>query len=145
LRRSVGGLLGAIGGLSGEGVANPIPATFARVVAGHVNPTTIGKAGDVDAFVTDATAVRGLNAAQISERLGIEPSPTGYKVIEFPSSKVTGIASPINRANPGFVGGGRTIGGAPEYVIPNTAIPEGATITDVPPAIEPFEPFIDIP
>jgi hypothetical protein len=110
---------------------NDIPATFARVVPGHLNPTTLAKAGEADAFVTDATAVRGLNAAQISERLGIPESPSGYKVIEFPSSRVSGVASPINRMNPGFVGRGVTSGGAPEYVVPNGPIPEGAVTTEV--------------
>ena len=38
-----------------------------------------------------------------------------------------GIASTVFRNNPGFVGGGRTAGGAPEFVIPNGPVPAGAT------------------
>jgi RHS repeat-associated protein len=41
---------------------------------------------------------------------------------------LTGIASPINRTNPGFVGGGRTAGGAREFVIPNGGLPPGVRI-----------------
>jgi hypothetical protein len=125
-------------------VSNPIPATFARVVSGHETPPTLGRPGDVDAFVTDATAVRGLNANEISAKLGIPESATGYRVIEFPSSSVRGVASPINRTNPGFVGRGVTSGGAPEYVVPNGLVPEGSVITDVPPMIEPG-PILEIP
>ena len=52
-------------------------------------------------------------------------------MIEFSSSSVSGIASPINRNNPGFVQGGRTAGGAPEFVIPNGKIPDDATMRHV--------------
>jgi Novel toxin 10 len=104
----------------------------------------LGKAGTPDVFVTDAAAVRGLNAGEIPGRLGIPASATGYRVTEFPSSGVGGIASPINRTNPGFVGGGRTSGGAPEYVIPNGPIPGGATVTDIPPVVV-EEPIIEFP
>ncbi|NKC15605.1 MAG: hypothetical protein GKR94_26430 [Gammaproteobacteria bacterium] len=37
------------------------------------------------------------------------------------------MASLVFRNNPGFVGGGRTAGGAPEFVIPNGPVPAGAT------------------
>lgn len=49
-------------------------------------------------------------------------------VIEF-STPSEGLASPVFRSNPGFVGGGLTSGGAPEFVIPNGPIPPGATTT----------------
>jgi putative RNase toxin 10 of polymorphic toxin system len=99
----------------------------------------LGRVGEPDVFVTDATSVRGMDAAQIAQRLSIPESPTGYRVFEFPSSSVNGIASPINRSAPGFIGGGRTLGGAPEFVIPNGMIPEGATVTEVPGmTVDPF-------
>lgn len=53
-------------------------------------------------------------------------------MIQFPTP--TGIASPVNRTNPGFIGGGQTVGGAPEFVIPNGPIPAGATTTIIGPA-----------
>ncbi|MDZ4862253.1 MAG: polymorphic toxin type 10 domain-containing protein [Gemmatimonadota bacterium] len=128
----------------GSGISNPIPATFARVAPGGTPLATMGQPGNADVFVTDATAVRGLNASQIPGRLGIPESATGYRVAEFPSSGVRGVASPINRTNPGFVGGGRTNGGAPEYVIPNGPLPGGATITDIPPVVV-EEPIFEFP
>ena len=91
----------------------------------------LGKPSAKDVFVTGADDIRGLNAKQIAERLTIPQSPTGFRVTEFPTPK-SGIASPINRADPGFIGGGRTAGGAREFVIPNGPIPAGATTRVVP-------------
>jgi len=48
-------------------------------------------------------------------------------VIKFNTPSI-GLSSPINRTNPGFVGIGRTAGGAREFNIPNMAIPNGSTI-----------------
>ena len=97
---------------------------MARVVPGNVNPKNLS--AGVDAFVTDAKALQGLNAKQIADKLTIPQSSSGFRVIEFPTPS-SGIASPILRNNPGFVGRGRTAGGAPEFVIPNGPIPTGAT------------------
>jgi len=116
--------------VAAKGVTNPVPSNLARVVPGNVNPKTLGRTGDV--FVTDANALKGLNSKQIADKLTIPQSSSGFKVIEFPSSNVSGIASPINRTNPGFIQGGRTAGGAPEFVIPNGPIPAGATTRVVP-------------
>ncbi|MBC7344076.1 MAG: hypothetical protein H5U03_01365, partial [Clostridia bacterium] len=44
-----------------------------------------------------------------------------FAVLEFDTPEF-GIASPINRNIPGFVGRGRTAGGAREFVIPNLPI-----------------------
>jgi Novel toxin 10 len=65
-----------------------------------------------------------MNARQLATRLTI-PQSESFTVIEFPTPRV-GLASPINRANPGFVGFGRTLGGAKEFVIPNGPIPANA-------------------
>ncbi len=110
-------------------VSNSVPGTVARVVPD--NPITrvsrtLGKPVAKDVFVTGADDIRGLSAKQIAKRLTIPQSPTGFRVTEFPTPK-SGIASPINRADPGFVGGGRTAGGAREFVIPNGSIPAGST------------------
>ena len=123
---------GASFAISGSrAVANEVPSTLARVVPGDVNPSTLGAPGTADVFDTDAKALEGLNSSQIAEKLTIPESSTGFNVIEFSSSSVSGIASPINRNNPGFVQGGRTAGGAPEVVIPNGKIPDDATMRHV--------------
>ncbi|MGD1879802.1 MAG: polymorphic toxin type 10 domain-containing protein [Kiloniellaceae bacterium] len=44
----------------------------------------------------------------------------------------SGVSSPVFRTDPGFVGGGRTTGGAREFVIPNGPIPSSATTRIVP-------------
>ena len=43
-----------------------------------------------------------------------------FSVFEFDTP--AGIASPIRRTTRGFVGGGRTAGGASEYVVPNSRL-----------------------
>ena len=108
-----------------EGIANPVSGTLARVIPGDVEATSLGAPGAEDVFVTNASEIRGLNASEIAQKLTI-PESSSYRVIEFPSEGVSGIASPVNRINPGFVGGGQTAGGASEFVIPNGPIPEGA-------------------
>ena len=111
-------------------ISNPVPQTMARVVP--ENPITrssgtLGRPGTDDVFVTGASDIKGLNAEQIADRLTIPNSPTGFRVIELPTPS-KGVASPINRVDPGFVGRGRTLGGAREFVIPNGPIPAGSTI-----------------
>ena len=113
------------------GVNNPISSRLARVVPGNIKPTTLGAPGAKDVFVTNATELHGLNASEIAQKLTIPESPYGFNVIEFPTSSVDGIASPINRTDPGFVGGGRTAGGASEFVIPDGPLPDGSTIRHV--------------
>jgi hypothetical protein len=102
------------------GISNPIPATLARIIPGDVNPATLGRPGAVDVFVTDAEGIAGMNAQQISEYLTIPYSPT-YTVYQF-ATPAEGLASPVFRSDPGFVGGGLTMGGAPEFVLPNMSI-----------------------
>ena len=110
-----------------EGIANPVSDTLARVVPGDVDASTLGAPGASDVFVTNASEISGLDAGGLAQKLTI-PEESSYKVIEFPTDSVSGISSPINRMNPGFVGGGQTAGGASEFVIPNGPIPEGANI-----------------
>lgn len=107
-------------------LANPVSDTLARVVPGNVKPSGLGAPGAPDVFVTNASELQGLTAAQIAQKLTIPNSSSGFRVFEFPSSSVKGIASPINRNNPGFIGGGKTAGGASEFVIENGPIPDGA-------------------
>lgn len=114
-------------GRAAKAIANPVSDTLARVVPHNINPSTLAKTGDLDVFVTNASELRGLSNSQIAEKLTIPEIPGGFKVIEFPSSSVNGIASPVFRTNPGFIQGGKTARGAAEFVIPNGPIPTGAT------------------
>lgn len=82
-------------------------------------------------FVTAADDIASLNASQSAQRLGIPPSRT-FTVIEF-ETPAGGLASPVFRNNPGFVGGGVTNGGAREFVMPNGPIPTDALIRTVGP------------
>jgi len=106
---------------------NPVPDRLARVIPGDVDPTMLGPANQENVFVTAADDVRGLSSSQLAAKLGIDMSPSGFKIYEFNTPNV-GISSPINYADPRFVGLGRTIGGAREFWIPNQPIPKGATI-----------------
>ncbi len=108
---------------------NVIPTTLARVVSGEGPFETLGPPGNNDVFVTTPEDIAGLNASQISQRLGIGQSDI-FTIIEFPTPS-EGLASPINRSDPGFVGSGQTSGGATEFVIPNQTVPENATIRTV--------------
>lgn len=112
-------------------IANPVPATMARVIPSGTAASMLGRPGASDVFVTGASDIAGMNSKQIAQRLTIPESATGFTVIEFPAP-TSGIASPVFRGNPGFVGGGRTAGGAREFVIPNGPIPDGSIIRIVP-------------
>ena len=128
----VGTISSEAGALGAEGICrNTIPPTLARVVPNGVNARTLGRPGAADVFVTASEDIAGMNSAQIAQRLTIPESPTGYKVIEF-STPSEGLASPVFRADRGFVGGGYTAGGAREFVVPNGQIPSNATITNIP-------------
>ena len=107
-------------------VGTEVPRTLARVIPGEGPFSTLGLPGQPDVFVTDPAAIEGLSPAQIAQRLTIRPSNT-FTVVEFPTP-TQGVASPVFRTNFGFIGGGRTAGGAPEFVVPNGPIPQGAII-----------------
>lgn len=77
-------------------------------------------------FVTAADDIAGLSAKQIAQRLTIKEADT-FTIIRFPTPQ-SGLASPVNRLDPGFIGGGRTAGGAREFVVPNSPVPAGARI-----------------
>lgn len=122
---SMGGV-SAVEGISSKVVTNTVSSTLARVVPSHIKSNTLGAPGAKDVFVTNASELRGLSSKQIAEKLTI-PESASFRIIEFPSKNIDGIASPINRTDKGFIGGGRTAGGASEFVVPNGPIPAGAT------------------
>ena len=106
-------------------VTNPVPKRLARVIPANISGKTLGAPDAVDVFVTAADDISGLNASQIAKRLTIPNSSFGFKVIEFNTPRF-GLSSPINRTNLGFVGFGRTAGGAREFALPNQLIPKGS-------------------
>jgi hypothetical protein len=112
-------------------VTNVVPKMLARVTSGTTVRTTLGPATVPDVFVTAADDIAGLNATQLAEKLAI-PAQSRFTIVEFPAP-AQGIASPVLRSNPGFIGGGLTGGGAREFVIPNGPIPTGATVRIVGP------------
>jgi len=127
--KAAGMVSSAVDGLVAE-IANPVPGTLARVIPNGINTTTLGAPGAADVFVADAAQLEGQNAQQIAAKLAIPKSPTGFQVIKFPAPG-EGLATPVLRTNPGFIQGGRTAGGASEFVIPNGPIPPEATTTVV--------------
>ncbi len=64
--------------------ANLPPTRVARVIAGEGPFSTLGRRGETDVFVTAADDIAGLNASQLSNRLGIDRSDV-FTVIEFPT------------------------------------------------------------
>jgi len=107
---------------------NVIPTELARVISGRRNLTTLGRPGTLDVFVVAADDITGMNSTELARRLTI-PDSEFFTVIRFPTPN-TGVSSPVFRTNPGFLEGGRTRGGAREFVIPNGPVPPGA-LTEV--------------
>ena len=129
-----GSALGSAAGEAGvaaevEGAeAAGLPPRLARVVPEEFaeSPTLAGP-GAEDAFVTTADDIAGINSSEgLAQRLTIVDKQGNLiqgprAVIEF-DNPIEGLASPINRGNPGFIGSGRTAGGAREFVLPNQPI-----------------------
>lgn len=109
-----------------KAVDEPLPKEMARVIAGKGRFPTLGPPSRDDVFVTASEDIAGMNSTQIARRLTINEADE-FTVIRFPTPS-TGVAVPINRTDPGFVGRGRTAGDAREYVIPNGPVPANATI-----------------
>jgi hypothetical protein len=86
---------------------------------------TLGRPDAEDVFVTAAEDIAGLNAKELAKRLTI-PEKDVFTVVEF-DTPLIGLGSPIRRTDPGFVGRGRTAGGAREFVIPNGPVPPNST------------------
>ncbi len=112
-----------------------MPTRLARVFEeSYAGTPTLGQPGASDVFVTDAAELKGLTTSyQIAQKLTLKQANGNlvqgpFRIIEFdaPSS---GIAQPLNRGNPGFINGGKTAGGATEYVIPNSNISDLKNVT----------------
>jgi len=130
------GILNAADDLAGGGAALTrgagqagIPRRLARVIPGTLEDKQVGKIvslgrpGSPDVFVTAAADIRRIRTARglakkltlVDETGQLRQGP--FIVIEFDTP--WGIATPVFRNDPGFVGGGRTAGGAREFVVPN--------------------------
>ncbi len=130
-----------------ERLANPIPRRAARVIRlrdvetakkieeSRVLPYThLGRAGDSDVFITAASDIRHLKTARgLARRLALLDDAGNLDVrpmlvLEF-DTPLIGIASPVFRNIPGFVGRGRTAGGAREFVVPNLPLSQLRNLT----------------
>jgi RHS repeat-associated protein len=117
-------------------ITNPLPRTqrFARVLPERVardieaglKDVYLGKPGDPDVFITAAEDLaRYRTQASVERRLALPSSNERRAVVTFKYDvEAGGIASPVFRNYPGFVGKGRTLGGAREWVIPNRPLRE---------------------
>ncbi len=119
------GTLRGKGAISNRGITNPIPRRLARVVpARYAESPTLGAPGAQEVFVTAAEDIAGITTSRgLAERLTLVDEAGNliegpFAVFEF-DAPVSGVASPVFRSSPGFVGGGLTAGGAREFVIPN--------------------------
>ncbi|HEY8949891.1 MAG TPA: polymorphic toxin type 10 domain-containing protein [Rhizomicrobium sp.] len=123
------------GTISSEWVA---PTRLARVIAGHdltgLDGLMLAPEQSADAFVVNAQDIAGLNTSgEISERLTLVDENGSliegpHTVVEFDTPQ-EGLAQPAFRQNPGFVGGGSTLGGVPEYTVPNVSIDQLQNVT----------------
>jgi hypothetical protein len=108
-------------------IANPLPATVARVIAAFANPNTLGLAGQADVFVTRCSR---------HSRYECCPDSAGpkhrtkfflhrHRISDSKRNRVTDWKD----SSP-FAQGGLTTGtpAAPEYVVPNGPIPPNANI-----------------
>jgi hypothetical protein len=107
-------------------ISNPIPDRLARVIPAKYTKTTetLGRSGLDDVFVTAADDIADIaSSEELAKRLTLldnsgNPARGPFAILEFDTPSV-GVASPILRDNPGFIGKGRTAGGAREFIIPN--------------------------
>ena len=118
-----------------EEVTNPPVDRLARVVpAVFANAATLAPPSKTEAFVTAAEDLEGITTAvELAEQLTLVDKAgrllSGqWAIIEFDAPEV-GLASPLVSEIPGFVGRGRTAGGAREFVIPSTAISDLQNVT----------------
>ena len=105
-----------------------LPSRLVRVIEQqYVNSTTLGAPGNTNVFVTDASQLKGLTTSEaIAKKLTLVDKnhkliKGSFRLIEFDTPS-EGLAQPIRRNNPVFIGGGQTAGGATEYVVPNSKI-----------------------
>jgi hypothetical protein len=104
------------------------PSRLARFVPAEFAYTpTLSAPGSADVFVTSADDIAGIQTSEgrafrLALLAGDGSLLTGAKaIIEFDTPD-EGLACPVFRKNPGFIGRGRTSGGAKEFVLPNLRV-----------------------
>ena len=99
---------------------------MARDIEAGLRDVYLGKPGDPDVFITAAEDLaRYRTQASVERRLALPPSGERRVIVTFKYDvEAGGIASPVFRNYPDFVGKGRTLGGAREWVIPNRPLQE---------------------
>lgn len=114
-------------------ISNPLPAKgiYARVMpekfAKLLQEGRIKLSPNSDSWVTAAEDLKGITSTEeMANKLTLIDKEGALRlnsnaVVEFRLKNPLGIASPINRVDPGFIGGGRTMGGAREFIIPSDA------------------------
>ena len=122
-------------GESSRGVLNPVPSRMARVVpAEFAGGSRLAAPSATEAWVTAADDLAGIATSEaLASRLtlvdrsgSLIPGPRA--IIEF-DAVTEGLASPVLRDAPGFVGRGMTGGGAREFVIPNLRLEQLLNVT----------------
>lgn len=111
--------------LAPQAIRNPVPQRLARVIdADFINAPRLGGPGTDRVFVTAADDIAGITSSgELAERLTLLDDSFKlrrgpFAVLEF-DTPAAGLGSPVFRTNPGFVGFGRTAGGAREFDLPN--------------------------
>ncbi|MBS1735143.1 MAG: hypothetical protein JSS98_00885, partial [Bacteroidetes bacterium] len=113
-----------------------LPARLVRVIPEETfaGATNLGRATETEAFVTTPIDIKGLQTSeQIAKKLSLYRSDGTlikgpFRLIEFDTPS-EGLAVPFNRTNPGFINGGKTLGGANEYVLPNLKLTKLKNVT----------------
>ena len=108
-------------------MAREIPAEHAttlRLAAADASKTLVTAADDIAGI--DISLKLGEVLTLVDDYGSLLPGQRA--IIEFDTSG-SGIATPINRSSPEFVGYGRPAGGAREFVIPNAGISQSRNVT----------------
>ncbi len=104
--------------------ARALPERVARDIEAGLRDVYLAKPEDPDVFITAAEDLaRYRTQASVERRLGLPPGQRAVVTFKY-DVEAGGIACPICRSYPEFIGRGRTIGGAREWVIPNRPLSE---------------------
>jgi hypothetical protein len=137
--RGAGAWTADVANVVSEGAAaeatSTLPLRMARVIpAEFAGGASLGAPGAAEAWVTAADDLAGISTSEgLASRLTLVDSsgnliPGARAVIEF-DTVTEGLASPVLRDAPGFVGGGFTAGGASEFVMPNLPLSQLLNVT----------------
>lgn len=101
----------------------------------HPKYTHLARPDAAEAFITAASDIKRIKTAHgLARRLTLVDEAGNLRtgpmlVLQFNLPKDTPIASPVFRNIPGFVGFGRTAGGAREFVVPNLPLSQLEDLT----------------